>query len=100
MYQSCGSRSMSWGGGCISTLAPLEHARSVPFDFKTRALSYPSSPPMLRDTTMRAALLLLLLAVPLQAAERSADVVVYGGTAGGCVAAIAAAREGKTVILL
>lgn len=49
---------------------------------------------------MRAALLLLLVAVPLRAAEHTADVVVYGGTAGGCVAAVAAAREGKSVLLL
>src|SRR5205823_12600482 len=28
------------------------------------------------------------------------DVVVYGGTAGGVIAAVAAAREGKSVVLL
>ncbi len=43
---------------------------------------------------MHAAVLLLF------AADHSADVCVYGGTAGGCVAAIAAAREGKSVLLL
>jgi hypothetical protein len=34
------------------------------------------------------------------AAERHADVVVYGGTASGIIAAVAAAREGKKVILI
>ncbi len=33
-------------------------------------------------------------------AESSADVIVYGSTPGGCCAAIAAAREGASVILL
>lgn len=41
---------------------------------------------------------LLLLLWP--AVEQKADVVVYGGTAGGVIAAVAAAREGKSVILL
>ncbi len=48
-------------------------------------------------------LLALLFApqVPLSAAETSsADVIVYGATPGGFCAAIAAAREGATVILL
>src|SRR3954453_2588853 len=36
----------------------------------------------------------------LPAAEHRADVVVYGATAGGAVAAVAAAREGKSVLLL
>ncbi len=31
---------------------------------------------------------------------RQADVVVYGGTAGGVIAAVASAREGKSVILI
>jgi hypothetical protein len=35
-----------------------------------------------------------------EAATRSADVVVYGATAGGVIAAVAAAREGKSVLLL
>ncbi len=34
------------------------------------------------------------------AAPKRADVVVYGATAGGVVAAVAAAREGKSVVLL
>jgi hypothetical protein len=41
-----------------------------------------------------------LLAAPARAAERRADVVVYGATAGGVLAAVAAAREGKSVLLL
>jgi hypothetical protein len=45
-------------------------------------------------------LALCFLALPCRAAERSADVVVYGGTASGIVAAVAAAREGKSVLLL
>ncbi|MGL4552554.1 MAG: FAD-dependent oxidoreductase, partial [Gemmataceae bacterium] len=36
----------------------------------------------------------------LPAADHKADVVVYGATSGGVVAAVAAAREGKSVILL
>src|SRR5688572_9714674 len=32
--------------------------------------------------------------------QHEPDVVVYGGTAGGIVAAVAAAREGKTVALV
>ncbi len=35
-----------------------------------------------------------------RAAERSADVVVYGGTAAGVVAAVSVAREGKRVLLV
>ena len=39
--------------------------------------------------------------VPSMAAEpRRADVVVYGGTAGGVVAAISASREGKTAVIV
>ena len=34
------------------------------------------------------------------AQPRDADVVVYGGTAGGVIAAVTAAREGARVILL
>jgi choline dehydrogenase-like flavoprotein len=34
------------------------------------------------------------------AEPRKADVVVYGGTAAGVIAAVAAGREGKTVLLL
>jgi hypothetical protein len=34
------------------------------------------------------------------AESRQADIVVYGGTASGVIAAVAAAREGKTVLLL
>lgn len=44
--------------------------------------------------------LLALSALPAQAARRRADVVVYGGTASGVVAAVAASREDKTVLLL
>jgi hypothetical protein len=42
----------------------------------------------------------LLLAPLASAAERSADVVVYGATAAGVVAAVSAAREGKSVLLV
>jgi len=53
-----------------------------------------------KNTTGRIAGLLLLLApvIALRAAE--ADVIVYGSTPGGFCAAIAAAREGASVILL
>src|SRR6478735_6553368 len=42
-----------------------------------------------------------VLTAPCPAAERhAADVVVYGATASGVVAAVATAREGKSLILL
>lgn len=41
-----------------------------------------------------------LWTLPLLGAEHSFDVVVYGGTAGGAIAAIAAAQHGLTVALL
>src|SRR5947209_4627773 len=41
------------------------------------------------------------ITAPIPAAEKhAADVVVYGATASGVVAAVSVAREGKTVILL
>ncbi|MBI5775338.1 MAG: FAD-dependent oxidoreductase [Verrucomicrobia bacterium] len=58
---------------------------------------------MLRHTYHTALLLLLGTLLPLfslRAAIQSADVVVYGSTPGGFCAAIAAAREGASVILL
>src|ERR1700750_2298329 len=50
---------------------------------------------------MRTALV-LLLAFPLAApaAKHDFDVVVYGGTAGGVIAAVSAAREGLKTALL
>jgi hypothetical protein len=43
---------------------------------------------------------LLASTLPAIAAPRTCDVLVYGGTAGGAVAAVAAAREGMDVVLL
>jgi hypothetical protein len=43
---------------------------------------------------------LTLLPAAARAIERRADVVVYGATAGGVMAAVAAARAGKSVLLL
>lgn len=43
---------------------------------------------------------LLAFAFPAIASPRTCDVLVYGGTAGGAVAAVAAAREGMDVVLL
>lgn len=40
-----------------------------------------------------------ILSVPLQASERSADLVVIGGGAGGCAAALAACTRGLRVIM-
>ena len=40
------------------------------------------------------------LAVPACSAETDADVCVYGGTSGGVVAAVQAARMGKRVVLV
>jgi hypothetical protein len=44
--------------------------------------------------------LLLFAAQPALAQTREVDVLVYGGTAGGVIAAVTAAREGATVALL
>src|SRR5690242_16176018 len=45
--------------------------------------------------------LLVIAALQLHAQTPSrTDVLVYGGTAGGVISAVAAAREGKTVVLL
>jgi len=48
----------------------------------------------------RLSLLAGLLAVPSLAATHTFDVVVYGGTAGGVIAAVSAAREGLNTALL
>ncbi len=45
-------------------------------------------------------LLFLLASLPTTAQPKTFDVVVYGGTAGGVMTAVAAAREGLTVALL
>src|SRR5262245_36349619 len=53
--------------------------------------------------TMQSFLVFFLLPTVTAAGQpqaRSADVAVYGGTAGGVIAAVAAAREGKSVVLL
>ena len=49
---------------------------------------------------IRALFLSLVLSATAFAAQQSADVIVYGSTPGGFCAAIAAAREGASVILL
>ena len=49
---------------------------------------------------MRLAASFLLLAVLLHAAPQEYDLIVYGGTAGGAMTAIAGAREGLHVLLL
>jgi hypothetical protein len=56
----------------------------------------------MRSTRRLVSALLALLApaAPARAAEHRADVVVYGATASGAVAAVAAAREGKRVVLV
>jgi len=43
---------------------------------------------------------ILLLSMPLQAVERSADLLIVGGTESGCAAAVQAARMGVSSILL
>ena len=49
---------------------------------------------------MRLFAIALCAAMTASAATRSFDVVVYGGTAGGVIAAVAAAREGLNTALL
>src|SRR3954466_1537996 len=45
-------------------------------------------------------LLLSVLAIAATAAEKTYDVVVYGGTSGGVAAAVQTNRMGKTVLLI
>jgi hypothetical protein len=49
---------------------------------------------------MRIFIIAAALAVSLSGAERRFDVVVYGGTAGGAIAAVSAAREGLATALV
>jgi hypothetical protein len=49
---------------------------------------------------MRNLLTLLALTMPLVAAAPDRDLIVYGGTAGGVITAVSAARQGLTVTLL
>src|SRR3954454_13284662 len=49
---------------------------------------------------MKKALLIFLAPLLVQGAIRDFDVVVYGGTAGGVIAAVSAAREGLKTALL
>lgn len=49
---------------------------------------------------MRTPSLMLVAALAASAAVRDSDVVVYGGTAGGVIAAVAATREGKKTALV
>src|ERR1700749_850967 len=46
------------------------------------------------------AIALLCLAISAQAATQNFDAVIYGGTAGGVIAAVSAAREGLKTALL
>lgn len=50
-------------------------------------------------TLLRIATLLCILA-PLGCAPRSADIVIYGGTSSGVIAAVKAARLGRAVVLI
>lgn len=56
----------------------------------------------MRNVTQALAILgaVLVSGFPAPAAEREFDIVVYGGTSGGVVAAVQAARMGKTVIVI
>lgn len=49
--------------------------------------------------TLLRRLLFLLILIPLRAAEPAVDVLVYGATPGGIAAALAAAKDGRTVLL-
>lgn len=58
------------------------------------------SPPNMRTRILLSLLLVAFGSLPARAATFEADVCVYGGTSGGVIAAVQAARMGKTVILL
>jgi FAD dependent oxidoreductase len=63
----------------------------------------PASPPPVAaryPNPMRAVAVLLLLASLAPAATHTFDVVVYGGTAGGIIAAVSAARQGLRTALI
>jgi hypothetical protein len=49
---------------------------------------------------MKYLLPLLAFALPLRAAEKEHDIVVYGGTSGGIIAAIQAAKSDRSVVLV
>src|SRR5438046_909430 len=49
---------------------------------------------------VRVTWLVVVLSLATRLRAQGADVIVYGGTAGGTIAAVAAAREGARVILL
>jgi hypothetical protein len=49
---------------------------------------------------MKKILLSLALSLPLSAAEKAHDIVVYGGTSGGIIAAIHAAKSQRSVVLV
>lgn len=53
-----------------------------------------------RFHSMKIPLYLLALALPLCAAEKPHDIVVYGGTSGGIIAAIQAAKSKHSVVLV
>ncbi|MCX8036874.1 MAG: FAD-dependent oxidoreductase [Candidatus Sumerlaeia bacterium] len=56
--------------------------------------------PCAHHTILPAILMLPVWLAPVLAAQHQFDIIVYGGTAGGAVAAIAAANEGCSVALL
>src|SRR6266571_8870257 len=49
---------------------------------------------------MRTFILLCLLAIPRVVHAESFDIIVYGGTSGGVIAAVQAGRMGKSVVLI
>src|SRR5262245_32949877 len=55
---------------------------------------------LLRLSVAAAIALATPLALGQESKTRKADVAIYGGTAGGVIAAVAAAREGRSVVLL
>ncbi|MFW6169336.1 MAG: FAD-dependent oxidoreductase [Planctomycetota bacterium] len=51
-------------------------------------------------TRVAALLLICSMSVPASGAEKAYDVVVYGGTSAGVIAAVEAAREGRRVVMV
>src|SRR5262249_31092210 len=93
------------GGSPVATPAESPPGSPAPLPAGAALAILPRSRPpegaLMPAWARRAAVLALpLLPASAGAAERRADVVVYAATASGVIAAVAVAREGRTVLLV